>query len=105
MGQMKRAEERERLLRTKLGSSHAIVITWRTDEHVLLVNFLDPRSRLPLTRQRVFHSKETLHGLVERSMTPLGGPRKVFFEKSLLVGRGEIEVEVSGEQYVKLKGS
>jgi hypothetical protein len=102
MGQMKRSAERERILRSM---AHPIVIKWKTDGPNWLVNFLDPRSRLPLTRQRVYSSPEPIQGLVARSLTILGGPKKTIFEQNLLSGRGEIEVEISGEQYVKLKGS
>lgn len=104
MGHMKRAEERERLLRTKLRSTYSIVITWRTDCDHLLVNFLDPRTRLPLTHQRVFHSPETISELVEKSLTPMrSGPRAILFSQALKAGKGEIDIEISGEQYEKLK--
>jgi hypothetical protein len=70
----------------------------------LPVNFLDPRSRLPLTRQRVLHDKSTVLGLVSRSLSDIGrGPRYTLLLKELEGGSGEIEIRVSSEQYAKLQ--
>lgn len=104
MAYPKRAIERERLLREKLHRTHAIVVTWRTVETNLLVNFLDARSRLPVTHQRVWNSLETVAGIVERSIDPpRNGPRLALFQRALQDGRGEIEILVSGEQFGRLK--
>lgn len=104
MGQMRRAEERERLLRQRLTSTHSLILTWRTNDQDLLVNFLDVRSRLPICRQRVFHSKQTIIDLVNRTLTPVkGGPKLFLFTKALHEGNGEIQIEITGEQFMKLK--
>jgi hypothetical protein len=101
---MKRAEERERLLRSRLYRTHTVVLTWKRVGSALLVDFLDPRSRLPLTRQRIYRDPATIMGLVDRSATPVGsGPRATLFHKALEIGRGEIELEVSREQYERLR--
>ena len=87
-------------------TTHSIVIKWKRDETVLLVNFLDPRSRLPISYQRVWHDTQHIVGLVERSLTDLGhGPKLYLFRKALADGHGEIEIEVTDEQYKRLKAS
>jgi len=106
MGQMKRAEERERLLRSKLRITHDIIITWRTDDGYLLVNFLHAETRLPLTHQRIYKNPDTIVSLVDRSLNPLrAGPRAVMLANALRSGKGQIQIQISGEQYVKLQAS
>lgn len=106
MGGNRRAEEREERLRAKLGTLHRIVIKWHRDDGSYFVDFLEPRSRLPLTRQRVYPSSDIIAGLVGRSAIALGhGPRRITFYKGLEAGFGEIEVEITGEQYAKLRAS
>ena|GEM_PF-4799067 len=89
-----------------MGELRRIVITWKRDGPKWLVNFIDARSRLPLTRQRVYQSPETIRGFVARSMTALAeGPRKAIFVKDLERGCGEIEVEITGVQFDRLTSS
>ncbi len=103
---MKRAEAREAARRAAMGELHRIIITWRRDGPSWLVNFLHARSRLPLTRQRIYRSQEMIRGLVARSMTALTeGPRKTLFQKDLEKGFGEIEVEITGVQLNRLMSS
>lgn len=67
------------------------------------MNFLDNRSRLPVTRQRVYKRPETVLGLIERSLTGLRpGPARRTLLDRLQSGRGEAEIEVSAEQYIGL---
>ena len=106
MGHNKRAEAREAAFRAKVGELRRVVITWKVDGPNWLVNFLDPRSRLLLTRQRVYQSPEPVRGMVARSMTTLSeGPRKVLFSKALEKGCGEIEVEITSTQFHRLRSS
>lgn len=87
-----------------MGTLYRIVIKWRRDDENYLVDFLDPRSRLPLSHQRRYRSSDTIAALVGRSATALGhGPRRIVFYRGLEDGHGEIEVEISAEQYAKLK--
>ncbi|WP_256370358.1 hypothetical protein [Granulicella sp. S156] len=41
--------------------------------------------------------------MIARTHTALGGPKKALFEKSLEAGAGELLLDVTGEQYIKLK--
>lgn len=103
MGRMKRAEERERLLRSGLASTHMVILSWRTDNHGLRVDFLDERSRLPLCGGKVWHDKQTLVDLVNRTLTPLKpSPRTELFFQKLAEGRGEIYIELKPDHYAKL---
>ena len=105
MGHMKRAEARERLLRTRLRSTYSVVLSWRTDGPDLLLNVLDPKTRLPLTSQRVLRDPETIAGMVDRSIRPLrADPREIAFRRALAAGWGEIEVEISGVQFALMRG-
>jgi hypothetical protein len=100
----RQAMARSEKMEEKLSGSKNVVLTWKTNYQDLLVNFLDPRSRLPLTRQRVLHDKSTVLGLVARSLSDIGrGPRYTLLLKDLEGGSGEIEVRVSAEQYAKLR--
>lgn len=104
MGHNRRAEERERIDRLKAGRTHSVVITWNLHLGDWLVNFLEPKSRLPLSRQRVYGTAEPIRGMVDRSITKArGGPRHIIFTTGLQAGKGEIEVEISATQFHKLK--
>ena len=106
MGQMKRAEERERQRREQMGQLFRVVISWRVDGPKWLVDFTDPRTGRTLTRQRTYKSAEPIRGLVARSMTTLvEGPRKITFGQNLAKGFGEIEVDVSAGQFERLTSS
>ena len=77
-----------------------VLLTWKRESDDWLVNFLDVRSRLPLGRQRVVKAPTTIKGLVDRSLTRAnGGPREKIFKHALEVGHGEIEIEVTSEQF------
>jgi hypothetical protein len=103
LGTYKRAEERERARRANARSIYAVVLTWTSDGPNLLLNFLDPKTRLPLTRQRVVQDPKAVVGLVQRSLTDIGhGPKEFLFRKALEAGRGELEIEISGAQFARL---
>ena len=104
MGINRRAMARSEMMEEKLSDSKSVVLTWKTHDQDLLVNFIDPRSRLPLKRQRVLHDKSTVLGLVERSRSEIGrGLRYTLLLKDLERGSGEIEIKVSAEQYARLQ--
>jgi hypothetical protein len=106
MGEMKRAEARERAIREARGEVRQIVIAWKCDGPKWLVNFVDARSRRPLTRQRVYASAEPIRGFVARSLSGVkDGPDKSLFQHNLVKGFGEIEVEISGVQFERLTSS
>jgi hypothetical protein len=58
---------------------------------------------MPVGRQRRITTADAIRGLVGRTRTPLGGPRKLMFDKALESGNGELLLEVTGEQFIKLK--
>lgn len=104
MGEMKRAEARERLLRTTLATSKTVVLKWRTADHILVVDFLDPRSRQPITLTRRWRDPATLLGLINRSLSALRpGPRAVMVKRQIEEGAGELEILVTAEQYARLQ--
>jgi hypothetical protein len=41
--------------------------------------------------------------MIARTHTALGGSKKAMFDKSLESGAGELLLEVTGEQFIKLK--
>lgn len=103
MGGGRRAMDRSDSMVDRFSGSKSVIVTWKANDHDLLVNFLDPRSRLPITRQRVFHDKATVLGLIQRSLSDFGrGPRYILLMKDLERGNGEVEIIVSAEQYAKL---
>lgn len=105
MGINKRQYMREEQRRIAAGRTHQIIIKWELHIGDWLVNFLDPRSRLPLSRQRVYPNYEPIIGMVSRSITNVqGGPKGIIFRKGLDEGKGEIQIEISDEQMRKLKG-
>lgn len=84
--------------------TRSLVVRWETRGTVLRVEFLDPRSRLAISHAREWHDKATLIGHVSRSLTPANnGPRGALFQRQVEVGKGEIELMVTREQYDKLK--
>lgn len=103
MGFMKRAAERERNRPSDPSRSYCVVLTWKRDGELWLVNFLHPRSRMPVSRQRIIRSASAITGMVERTLTKVsGGPQRAMFLASLERGAGELEVRLTAEQYIAL---
>jgi hypothetical protein len=78
-------------------------LRFRYDQGVWCCDFLDPDSKLPVGRQRRLQTADAIRTMVNRTHTPLGGPRKATFDNALENGMGELVLEVTGEQFIKLK--
>ncbi len=84
-------------------NARTVVMRFRFVHCAWLVDFLDPSSKLPVGRQWQWEDPDTIRGIVQRSKTRLHGPRAQTFENQLRAGQGELILEVTGEQFVKLK--
>ena len=72
-------------------------------EHEWIVDFLDTTTKLPVSRQWRFPSADVIKSLVSKSKTRLNGPREKFFHIALESGKGELLLEITGEQFVSLQ--
>ena len=68
-----------------------------------VVDFTDPQTKKPIGRQLRLDKAETIRTLVNRSRTHLGAAPAVIVEKSLHDGRGELLLELTAEQFLRLR--
>ncbi|WP_263377677.1 hypothetical protein [Granulicella paludicola] len=60
-------------------------------------------SKLPIGKQWQMDSPEAVEGLVSRSRTALGAGPGVMFKRALAEGAGEVRIEITGEQYARIR--
>ena len=84
-------------------SSRQVLLRFRYDQCFWYCDFLDPKSKIPVGRQRRFETADTIRSMVAKTHTALGGTKKVMFERSLSIGAGELLLDITGEQFIKLK--
>jgi hypothetical protein len=104
MGTLPRRDRFEMRMRQRAGHTHRVILTWETIDDELLLNVLNAESRLPETRQRLLKQPSTIYDLVQRSIcgTP-PSPRTMALRQNIVAGRGEIEIEITGKQYARMK--
>ncbi len=84
--------------------SKLVIMQFHRDDSVWLVTFLDWTSKLPLGKQWQLDGADAVEGLVKRSRTDLRGAACAMFKHALAAGVGEVQIEVSGEQYARIRG-
>jgi len=67
------------------------------------VEFLDPKHWNTVGRKRRFDHADTIRELVARTPTRLNMEAQQAFDFALQRGEGQIELELTGEQYIKLR--
>jgi hypothetical protein len=67
------------------------------------VEFLEPKHRMTIGRKRRFDHADTIREMVARTTTRLNLTAQQAFDFALQRGEGQIELELTGEQFIKLK--
>lgn len=67
------------------------------------VEFLEPKHWMTVGRKRRFESADPIRDMVARTSTRMDLAARQAFDIALQSGQGQIELELTGEQFIKLR--
>lgn len=87
----------------RCGRSKEVWIRFKYEHTFWEVEFLDPKNWMTVGRKRRFNHADTIRDLVSRTPTRMNLAARQAFDFALQSGQGQVKIELTGEQYAKLK--